>query len=163
MIMSWESLYVLILLITANSTPWIVGKLSAGRAAWPMDGGRIAWDGERWLGCHKTWRGFLCGILASAMVSELCTGNVLSGAGFGALSLTGDALSSFIKRRLRCAPGAEVPLIDQLPECLLPLLAYAPHLGLTIYDVLGAALAFSIMGLALTRLRAVMFMLARRN
>jgi hypothetical protein len=164
MTMSWQSLYALVLLIAANSTPWVVGKLSGGRAAWSMDAGKVAWDGERWLGSHKTWRGFMAGVVASAMVSELWTGNVGTGAGFGALSLLGDALSSCLKRRFHRDPGAEVPIIDQLPECVLPLLVYAPQFGLTLYDVLGITLAFSIAGIALTRIRAVMFtLLARRS
>jgi CDP-2,3-bis-(O-geranylgeranyl)-sn-glycerol synthase len=163
MTMPWESLYALTLLIAANSTPWIVGKLSGGRAAWPMDGGHTAWDGERWLGSHKTWRGFIAGTLACATISELCTGNVWTGAGFGALSLIGDALSSCLKRRLHRDPGAETPLIDQIPECLLPLCVYAQPLALTPYEVMGVAAAFSVAGLALTRLRIVMFTLRARN
>lgn len=160
----WNSLYALSLLIAANSTPWIIGKLSAGRAAWPMDGGRVAWDGNRWLGSHKTWRGFMSGTAAAAMISELCTGDVWAGAGFGALSLAGDAVSSCLKRRLHRSPGAEVPFMDQLPECVLPLFVYARPLGLTLFDALGVTLAFSITGLVLTRIRAVMFtLLARRN
>ena len=157
MITPWESLYALALLGVANSTPWIVGKFSAGRVAWPMDGGHVAWDGEHWLGSHKTWRGFIAGTLACAIIAELWTGNAWSGAGFGALSLSGDALSSCFKRRLRREPGSEVPLVDQLPECLLPLLVYARPLGLTTYDVIGVAVAFSLAGIALTRLRAFMF------
>jgi CDP-2,3-bis-(O-geranylgeranyl)-sn-glycerol synthase len=163
MTMPWESLYALTLLIAANSTPWIVGKLSGGRGAWPMDGGHIAWDGERWLGSHKTWRGFLAGTLACAMIAELCTGNAWSGAGFGALSLIGDGISSWLKRRLHRDPGAETPLLDQLPECLLPLFVYARTLELTPYDVIGVTVAFLVAGLALTRLRVVMFTLRAKG
>ena len=163
MTLPWDAAYALALLIAANSTPWLVGKLSGRLAAWPMDGGRVAWDGERWLGSHKTWRGFVAGTAGAAMISELFTGDVSTGAGFGALSLLGDALSSCCKRRLRRHPGAEVPLLDQLPECLLPLLVYAPPLGLSSYDVLGVTLVFSIAGIALTRLRAVVFMLRARG
>ena len=159
----WDSLYALAMLIAANSTPWIVGKLSGAVGAWPMDGGKRARDGERWLGSHKTWRGFITGSAAAAMISELCNGNVWTGAGFGALSLLGDAASSCFKRRLRRDPGAEVPLIDQLPECLLPLLVYGPQLRLDFYDVLGVTLVFSITGIALTRLRAVIFTLRARS
>ena len=42
------------------------------------------------------------------------------GAAFGVLSPAADAATSFAKRRMRTAPGAELPLLDPLPEASPP-------------------------------------------
>jgi hypothetical protein len=78
------------------------------------------WDGERLLSDHKTRRGLLPGTLGCGLTAMLTGPGFALGASFGALSLTGDALSSALKRRLRLAPGAEIPGLDQLPEAVLP-------------------------------------------
>jgi CDP-2,3-bis-(O-geranylgeranyl)-sn-glycerol synthase len=72
----------------------------------------------------------------------------LVGAGVAALSLLGDLLSSAFKRRLGTAPGAGVPLIDQLPESLLPLVLLALPLGLNLTDVVVVVLVFALLNMA---------------
>ena len=69
------------------------------------------------------------------------------GVSFGALSLTGDALSSAVKRRLALAPGTEIPGLDQLPEALLPCIVLAGVLGLDTWELLAAALGFLLLDL----------------
>jgi CDP-2,3-bis-(O-geranylgeranyl)-sn-glycerol synthase len=108
----------------------------------PMDFGRL-WprDGRRVLGASKTWSGFWFGTLfaipfglleawlyllappslqivpsygptvlaAVPLVVLLCAG-----------AMTGDALGSFVKRRLGRDSGARTLALDQLPFVLLP-------------------------------------------
>jgi len=115
----------------------------------PMDFGRVARDGRRVLGDSKTWSGFLFGTLfalpfglleayliliappdlqlvptfgptlvaAVPVVLLLCAG-----------AMTGDALGSFLKRRLGRPSGSRTLLLDQLPFALLPV-----GLGLWLY------------------------------
>jgi CDP-archaeol synthase len=114
---SWmEVLRALALLLAANATPVIVGKLARNRAALALGFGRVMPDGERLLGAHKTWRGLVSGVLAGAFVAALLELSPWLGAGFAALSLTADALSSCIKRRLRLKAGAQFIGFDQLGE-----------------------------------------------
>ena len=99
----------------ANSTPVIFG------GGTPMDFGRKAWDRKRCLGDGKTWRGFIAGIamgtLAGAAIAGLLGNNFYVWLGFllsfGALA--GDAIGSFVKRRLSMTRGSPMFAIDQLP------------------------------------------------
>lgn len=98
----------------------------------PIDGGKI-WEGRQILGSHKTWRGFVVGIIVAAMVafmqkllyqydsfanisyidyqkeSAIAVGFLL---GFGVLF--GDAVKSLIKRRFKIKPGDRFFPWDQL-------------------------------------------------
>ena len=142
---------VLLMLIAANSAAWLAGRLHSQRSPAPLDFGLTAWDGQRLLGGHKTWRGFVSGVAACAMVGWLCGLGWWAGTAFGALSLLGDAFSSAVKRRLRRPPGADVPLLDQLPEALLPLLFLGSHLALGMLQAAVAVAAFLGLDLLVTR------------
>jgi len=129
----------------------LAGKLLRNRGAAPLDGGTTLRDGARLLGSHKTWRGFLAGLLASALTAWAVGYSLALGVQFGALSLAADALSSFIKRRLHRAPGTNVPGLDQLPEALVPLLVLGRPLGIGVNGAIAVSLVF--MGLNLILLR----------
>ena len=75
------------------------------------------------------------------------------GAAFGALALLGDAVLSFVKRRLRMRPGTEVLGLDQLAEAILPLVVLRRPLGLGPVDILVVAAAFLVLDVAATKLR----------
>ena len=109
--------------------------------------------GQRLLGSHKTWRGFLGGSLVCAAAAALCGLNWQLGAEFGSVSLLGDALSSALKRRLGFAPGREVPVVDQLPEALLPLIVFRGPLGLDGISIVAATAVFAVLDVLSTRAR----------
>ncbi|HSD73504.1 MAG TPA: CDP-archaeol synthase [Steroidobacteraceae bacterium] len=143
----------LLLVSVANVVPWAAARAMPHRWTTPLDGGLRWRDGERLLGDHKTWRGFLLGTLACALVAALVGPGFAAGAGVGALSLTGDALSSALKRRLRLAPGTEIAGLDQLPEALLPLTVFASALGLASAEIIAATLVFLALDILVTRVR----------
>ncbi len=116
----------------------------------PMDFGRI-WprDGRRVLGPSKTWSGFLAagfgalpfGLLEAWLIllappnlaivprfgpSVAAAVPVVAILTFGAM--IGDALGSFLKRRLDRPSGARTIFLDQLPFVLVPI-----ALGLLLY------------------------------
>ena len=118
-----------------------------------MDLGRT-WpgDGRRILGPSKTWSGFLFGATLAVPFGLLEAGLILAAppnlrlvpswgptlaaalpvvvlVTFGAMA--GDALGSFVKRRLGRPSGARLLLLDQLPFVLLPI-----ALGLGLYPSL---------------------------
>ena len=103
---------------------------------WPYDGRRI-------LGPSKTWSGFVCGTLFAMPFGMLMAWLILIAPtdlqlvpAFGptligsipvvvllcAGALTGDALGSFLKRRLGRDSGARTLILDQLPFVLVPVL-----------------------------------------
>jgi CDP-2,3-bis-(O-geranylgeranyl)-sn-glycerol synthase len=143
----------LALLVTSNTVPWLLGIALGPRGAAPLDLGRRWRDGERLFGAHKTWRGLASAIAGTGLVGWLAGLDPGLAAVFGALAMAGDLLSSFVKRRLRLAPGRDVPGLDQLPECLVPLIALARPLALDATRVVTLAAAFTVGHLLIARLR----------
>lgn len=148
-----ETARALALLVTANAVPVVVGKLINDRCAWPLDFGYVLPDGERLFGSHKTWRGLISGIVAATAAAELMDLPWWLGAGFAAVSLLADALSSMVKRRMKLEPGAESLGLDQLGEALLPLVLFAGTLSLEPVQVIIVTLAFVMVDVAFMRLR----------
>jgi CDP-diglyceride synthetase len=148
-----NGLRALLLLIAANSAPWLAGQVFGARGALPVDLGLTLADGQRLLGAHKTWRGIAAGVVASALAGVLTGLSWWLGAGVGALSLLGDMLSSACKRRLGRAPGSDVPILDQLPESLLPLALLAQPLGLDAATAATVMCAFALLNVLSTLIR----------
>jgi CDP-2,3-bis-(O-geranylgeranyl)-sn-glycerol synthase len=129
-----------------------LATLPRGRGP-PLDFGHTwARDGRRVLGPSKTWSGLLAGGLLAMPVglleaqlillappdlqlvpafapSVLAAVPVVAILTFGAMA--GDALGSFVKRRLGFASGARTILLDQLPFVLLPI-----AIGIVVYPTL---------------------------
>jgi CDP-2,3-bis-(O-geranylgeranyl)-sn-glycerol synthase len=143
----------LLLIVLANTSAWVCGRALRGHWAAPLDFGWVLRDGSRLFGSHKTWPGLVAGVLASALGGQLSGLTWMVGAGIGAASLLGDAISSGVKRRLELPPGTEVPGLDQLPEALLPLVIFAPALGLGVAEVAAVAAAFLALDLLVARFR----------
>ena len=138
MLQNW--LKALVLLGAAHTAPWAAGYFLGNRLATPIDAGMTLTDGRRLLGDHKTWRGLVAAVLTCALAGALLGYSVAVGIAFATWALAGDAASSFVKRRLRLEPGAEIPGLDQIPEALAPLLALAGPLGI------GAGAACTLTG-----------------
>jgi len=142
------SVRALVLLIVANSTPVILSRTLGGHVAAPIDGGLRLQDGTAVLGAHKTWRGMVGGSLAAGVAGTLLGWGFIRSATFGALALLGDLLSSFVKRRFGLTAGRWMPLLDQLPEALLPMLVLRSRVDLTVGSIVGTAAAFTVIALA---------------
>lgn len=149
--MDWLSPPGLALLLATNTAPVLALWLLRGRGAAPLDGGLVLRDGERLLGSHKTWRGLIAAVLAGAGCAPWLGIPVTAGALAGALTIAGDALSSFAKRRLRVPPGTWIPGLDQLPESALPLLAVWGPLQLDLLRYAATVVVFSLLDLVASR------------
>lgn len=112
----------LLLLLVANGAPILAQRLLKKRWAAPLDGGHLWRDGRRIFGKSKTWRGLVAGLISCAIVAGLLGYGVGFGILFGLVSLLGDLISSFTKRRLGLASSARASGLDQIPEALLPML-----------------------------------------
>ncbi|SDA61981.1 CDP-archaeol synthase [Mesorhizobium qingshengii] len=148
----WPIVQCLILLTLANGVPVIAKKMLGEWLSWPIDGGRLFWDGQPFLGRSKTLRGLVLAIMAAGIGGPLVGLDAAIGALIGFTAMVGDMLSSFIKRRLRLAPSAEAPGFDQVPESLLPFLAVKNLVGFSVWDILIGVGAFWIGELVVSRL-----------
>lgn len=115
-------LTLLLLLLIANGAPVLAHLWLQDRWVAPIDRGRRWPDGRRILGDSKTWRGFVAGLVSTAAAAEVLGYGVRFGTLFATLSLIGDLISSFTKRRLGLPPSARATGLDQLPEALLPMI-----------------------------------------
>ena len=140
----WEKSGLLLLLIAANGAPILLAWALGPRWDWPLDGGRIHPDGRPWLGGHITTRGLVGAVLATMVLAYLLGLGAGLGALIGLLAMVGDALSSFVKRRLGFQPGDKATGLDQIPESLLPLLAVAGPYGLGWLDLALLVAAFTL-------------------
>ncbi|WP_242523488.1 CDP-archaeol synthase [Thiocystis minor] len=125
----------LLLVSWANGVPVAVRLLLGDRWASPVDGGAVFYDGRPWLGASKTWRGWFSSVLTTPFVAvflglswELGLVAVLG-------AMLGDSATSFFKRRFGFRSGASVPVLDQVPESLIPALALQTPLSLTTLDL----------------------------
>ena len=152
--MNWQAVTsALSLLIVANLLPWAAGRVCGARWSAPLDFGMSLWDGRRLLGEHKTWRGLAAAVAGCALAGWLMGWLWWQGAGFGALSMLGDSISSAWKRRRADEPGREVFGLDQLPEALLPLIVLRAPLGLGWVDIVLVTAAFAALDVVSTRVR----------
>jgi len=150
-LLNWFKAFVLV--AAAQTAPWAAGYFLGHRLGAPIDAGLKLPDGRRLLGDHKTWRGFVAAVLACAVAASLLGYSVRLGLAFAALSLAGDAASSFIKRRLHLAPGTEIPGLDQIPEALAPLLTLCRRLGIGVGGACALTGIFLLIDLATMPLR----------
>ena len=148
--MNASQIVILVLLVViANGAPVVFSLLMGHRWNAPLDSGLKLPDQRPVLGPSKTIRGVLASVLATALFAPLFELSPATGAGFACLAMLGDSCSSFIKRRLGIASGHSVPLIDQLPESLLPLWFMQPIVGGTTAEILVAAAIFTLVDLVL--------------
>lgn len=124
------------LLVTANGAPVLINKALGKRWAWPVDNKLELRDGHRLFGNTKTWRGLGSAIFFATLVAFLSGIEPLTGTLFGALTMAGDLLASFIKRRIGCAESSRARGLDTVPESLLPILLLKEPLALSLIDIM---------------------------
>lgn len=140
----------LLLLLIANGTPVLLRKLLDARLAAPVDGGLSLGDGRRLLGPSKTWRGLLAGTAAAEGVGWLLGLDPGQGAATGSLSLSGDLLSSFVKRRMGIPASGRATGLDQIPEALIPTLCLAGWFRLDAIAAVTVVLVFLVLEIVLS-------------
>jgi CDP-diglyceride synthetase len=133
-----------LLLLIANGAPVVAKRVLGSRLAYPLDGGRNFIDGQPLLGSSKTIRGIVASILATSIGALLLGYSIQTGILFATASLSGDLVSSFIKRRLKLPPSSKASGLDQLPESILPLLLCWQALGLNIPTAAAVILLFVV-------------------
>jgi CDP-2,3-bis-(O-geranylgeranyl)-sn-glycerol synthase len=148
----WLAIRLLLLLAVANSAPIAARRVLGGRWGWPLDAGLRFIDGRPLLGPSKTVRGVAVAIAACMLCAPALGYPIAAGALIGAGAMAGDALSSFVKRRLGIQPSGHAFGLDQIPESLLPLLAVQGMLNLSLLQVATITSAFVLLEIPLARL-----------
>lgn len=133
----------LALLFVANGAPIVADWICRKRLSLPLDSGVVLADGRALFGPSKTIRGVMAAILATALAAVTLGYSGSTGALFGSLVMVGDLLTSFVKRRLGLAPSAEAPLLDHVPECVLPAPLCASTFGLSALEIVLLVAVFS--------------------
>ena len=104
-------------------------------------------------GAARRWpdvlRRAVAAVTATALGALLLGLPATVGALLGGGAMLGDALSSFIKRRMGAAPSSRATGLDQIPEALLPLLVLKGILGLTLVQIAGITFAFFVLDIPL--------------
>jgi len=144
-------LQLITLLAVANGAPVIARRILGERFALPLDGGFSFLDGRPLLGPSKTLRGVLLSVLATSIAALALGLELWVGVVVGSVAMFGDALSSFLKRRLGLPPSSMATGLDQIPESLLPVLACWTALSLTLADVAVVVLVFLVGEIFLSR------------
>lgn len=145
-----QVLEVLVMLAVANGAPVMATRLLGNRGAWPLDGGRTAWDGRPWLGTSKTVRGVVVAVIGTGAVAAFMGLGFALGALFGAASMAGDLFSSFVKRRMGIASSGQAMGLDQIPEALFPLLACYRALGIGPAEIVLLVVLFTVSQIAVS-------------
>ena len=138
------SLKILILLWMVNLAPPVLAFYLGDKWNMPLDRGLMLWDGRPFLGNHKTIRGIIAAILTGIAAGLLLGFSWWAGLCTASLSVLGDLVSSFIKRRAGCQSGSIVPGLDQFFEGAVPFLFLSPGFSLSVSRVIVLIIIFCV-------------------
>ena len=148
------------LIVVANASPILATYAMRSRFDYPVDAGFMLSDGRPLFGESKTIRGIVAA-LASTIFAAIIIGHpAICGILVGTYAMLGDLLSSFLKRRVRLPSSSRAPVLDQLPEALLPTIILAPEVGLSAGEVTVVVVAFFLLAVSLS---PMLFNLGIRN
>lgn len=131
----------------ANAVPVVLGGGTY------LDFGRSLSDGERVFGNGKTIRGVIAGVAAGIIISAILAYSYQSifydsakmqffgGAALAVGTMVGDALGSFIKRRMKVQPGKPF-ILDQLSFLIIALVFVYPFAKPEVYAPFGVIFLF---------------------
>ena len=150
--MTIELLQLLLLIIIANGSPIFIQLLLNDSFELAVDFGQKLPDNRRIFGSSKTWRGIFAALVLTMAAAWLLGYRAETGALVAAYTMTGDLISSFIKRRLSMRPSSMAPLLDQVPESLFPAFMLMDVFNLDILAVILLVLIFVIIELGLSHI-----------
>lgn len=161
-----QALYYILPAYCANASPVLFG------GGQPIDLGKKFFDGKPIFGPHKTYYGFISGLIIGTLIgwvqenlapmAGLPRGGTFLGFILSLGALTGDLMGSFIKRRLNIKPGEMLPVVDQLDFVLFALLL-ASIIDPTPISPLRAAMIIALTGPIHISVNAIAYMLGLKD
>ena len=143
--------HLLLLIIIANALPIIIRNIFKNTWNHPIDNGVLFIDDQPLLGNSKTWRGLIISFTFTPAAALTLGYSMQIGALISLFAMSGDLFSSFIKRRLKLSPSSMSPLLDQIPESLLPAIFLMQAFKLNFVSVFILVLIFIIFELGISR------------
>lgn len=150
--MSLDFLQLLLLIIIANGAPVLIRVLFVDSFNLAVDFGQKLPDNRPIFGPSKTWRGIFAALAATSATAWLLGYPAETGLLVATYAVLGDLFSSFIKRRLSMQSSSMAPLLDQVPESLLPAFMLMEAFNLDIPAVILLVLTFVIIELLLSHI-----------
>ena len=150
--MSLDFLQLLLLIIIANGAPVLIRVLFVDSFNLAVDFGQKLPDNRPIFGPSKTWRGIFAALAATSATAWLLGYPAETGLLVATYAVLGDLFSSFIKRRLSMQSSSMAPLLDQVPESLLPAFMLKETFNLDISAVILLVLTFVIIELLLSHI-----------
>lgn len=135
----------LVLLVTANAAPILARKVLRYRYAFPVDCGFNLSDGRPLFGNAKTWRGLFASVCLTSAMAWLLGLEPSLGGELAMLSMMGDLLASYCKRRLGKIESSRARGFDTLPESLLPIWVLKDALAVSGLDISLIVVLFFLM------------------
>ena len=142
----------MLLLLIANGAPILSQRIMAKRYDFPVDGSLLFFDRQPILGKSKTWRGLISSLVLTSFAAVVLAISWQTGFIVACGAMSGDLLSSFIKRRLGIAPSDQALFLDQIPESLIPMLLVSSTFDLSLIEIVAMTLAFVMIELVLSKL-----------
>ncbi|RLA44920.1 MAG: CDP-archaeol synthase [Gammaproteobacteria bacterium] len=141
----------LVMLLATNGAPILVAWILQAHYARPLDLGRKLQNGQPVFGSSKTWRGLVAALVTSCVLSIIFDYGIWFGLVFGVLVITGDLISSFIKRRMGLKPSDRCRGLDQLPESFIPSVYAVNVLGADWWWAVLLALVFMLLVILISK------------
>jgi CDP-2,3-bis-(O-geranylgeranyl)-sn-glycerol synthase len=145
-------IHLFILIILANGAPILARNLFGNKADFPIDAHLHFFDKRPLFGHSKTWRGLFASLLLTSLLAWLLGYSIQTGLLIALAAMSGDLLTSFIKRRLNMPSSNMAPLLDQFAESLFPALAVMNVFALTPLNIVLLVLAFIMFDLLFSQL-----------
>lgn len=149
--MSIGFFHLLFFIIVANGTPILMRYILNNRLALPLDFNFKFFDGKCLFGKSKTWRGVVSSIVVTSLIAVVVGYTIDVGVLIAAAAMSGDILSSFIKRRLNIKPSGMALFLDQIPESVFPAIYLREVFQLNLNDIVILVFVFIVLELLLSQ------------
>lgn len=150
--MTIELLHLLLLIIIANGAPILIRVVFNDGFKLAVDFGQKLPDNKPLFGPSKTWRGIFAALSVTSIAAWIFGYSAITGLLIAVYAILGDLCSSFIKRRLGMQSSSMAPLLDQIPESLLPAFMLRKTFNLDLHSVILLVLIFIISELVLSHI-----------
>lgn len=129
-------------LLWCNFLPPLSNLIFGNRFNIPVDFNKKFIDKKPIFGAHKTFRGIIIAVMGGTLWFPLMKTSWQVAFFAAIISMAGDLLSSFIKRRFQMESGKSAPILDQFFEGTFPLIYFYYYLPLSLDKIIIVLMFF---------------------